>query len=283
MNAQDRNVARTLNPVAAAKPKAVSVNGVAISRADIAREAQNHPAAKPMEAWQHSARALVVRELLLQEARRLVLVPSPVEDDDGRRETDEEALVRQLVELEVRTPEADEASARRYYEQNRKRFRSGELLEVRHILLAAAPEDESARAEARTHAAALIKLLGADIAQFADVAKMASACPSRTVGGTLGQIGPGQTIPEFEIALASLPIGTISPQAIETRYGFHIAIVDNRIEGRDLPFELVQQRIAAWLDEKVRRTAIQQYIAILAGKADISGIDIAAHSSPLVQ
>ncbi len=283
MNTQDRAVANTLKPMAAAKPKAVSVNGVAISRADIAREVQNHPAAKPLEAWQNSARALVVRELLLQEAKRLALVPMAIEDEAGRRETDDEALVRQLVDCAVKTPEADEASARRYYEQNRKRFRSGDLFEVRHILLAADPGDDAARAEARAHAAALTELLCADISQFAEIAKMASACPSGAVGGNLGQIGPGQTVPEFETALAALPVGKVALQAVETRYGFHIVIVEKRIEGRDLPFELVQQRIAAWLDEKVRRTAIQQYIAILAGKADIVGIDIAAHSSPLVQ
>ena len=46
---------------------------------------------------------------------------------------------------------------------------------------------------------------------------------------------------------------------------------------------LVRERIAAWLDEKVRRTAIQQYISILAGRADIVGIAIEASPSPMVQ
>eukprot|EP01035_Chromulina_nebulosa_P000983 gene984-1333_t len=79
----------------------VSVNGVVISRAAIAQETQNHPAAKPIEAFQAAAHALVVRELLLQEARRLGLSPAPAEDGEGRRETEEEALIRQLVEDEV--------------------------------------------------------------------------------------------------------------------------------------------------------------------------------------
>ena len=43
---------------------------------------------------------------------------------------------------------------------------------------------------------------------------------------------------------------------------------------------MVRDRIAEWLDEKVRRTAIQQYVAILAGRAEIVGIDIAASPSP---
>jgi peptidyl-prolyl cis-trans isomerase C len=45
----------------------------------------------------------------------------------------------------------------------------------------------------------------------------------------------------------------------------------------------VLARIAAWLDEKVRRTAIRQYISILASGAEISGISFDANASPLVQ
>jgi peptidyl-prolyl cis-trans isomerase C len=45
----------------------------------------------------------------------------------------------------------------------------------------------------------------------------------------------------------------------------------------------VRERIAEWLSEKVRRTAIAQYLSLLAGRAAIEGVDIAASPSPLVQ
>jgi peptidyl-prolyl cis-trans isomerase C len=267
----------TVRPVVAAKPKTISVNGVIISRAAIARETQNHPASKPVHAWQAAARALVVRELLLQEARRIDLEPKPISDDEGRRETDEEALVRCLVECQVMTPRADEAACRRYYEQNRRRFTSPTLHEVSHILLPHTGPDLEAAAQV------ILAELRDDPAAFGALAKLHSACPSKETGGNLGQIGPGQTVPEFEDALAGLPVGTVAPLPVETRFGRHIVKVKRRIEGRELPFEMVQDRIATWLDEKVRRTAIQQYISILAGKADIVGIEIAASPSPLVQ
>ena len=43
------------------KPKTITVNGAMIAREVIAREVQNHPAEKPILAWQAAARALVVR------------------------------------------------------------------------------------------------------------------------------------------------------------------------------------------------------------------------------
>lgn len=267
----------TVKPVIAAKPKTISVNGVTISRAAISQETQNHPATKPIEAWQGAARALVVRELLMQEARRINLVPEPISDDAGRREMDEEALVRGLVEREVVTPQADEAICRRYYEQNRRRFTSPTLHEVSHILL---PHDAH---DVDILATAILTALSDDPKAFEAMAMLNSVCPSKNTGGNLGQIGPGQTVPEFEEALAGLPVGTVAPEPVKTRFGLHIVKVERRIDGRELPFEMVRERIAGWLDEKVRRTAIQQYISILAGKASIVGIEISASPTPLVQ
>lgn len=283
MSTQTASPGCTIKPVITTKQKTISVNGVAIPRAAIARETQNHPASKPIEGWLAAARALVVRELLLQEARRLGIVPAPIADADGRRETDEEALVRAVVAREVVTPLADEAVCRRYYDMNRQRFRSPDLFEARHILLAAAPGDRAARGAARNRAEEIITALRQEPSAFGAIALAESVCPSGKAGGNLGQIGPGQTVPEFEQALVSLAVGEIGPAPIESRYGFHVVALDRRIEGRDLPFEIVRPRIAAWLDQKVRRLAIRQYITILAGCAEITGITLDASSTPLVQ
>lgn len=261
----------------------VRVNGVTVSRTSIAREVQNHTASSPAEAWTLAARALVVRELLLQEARRIGIEPMPEVDAAGRSETDEEALVRMLVTREVSAPEPAEDECRRVFEANRARFRSPTLYEVRHILLAANPRDEAARAEAQERADVILSQLEASPGQFADLAALHSACPSGATGGHLGQIGPGQTVPEFEAALDLLPVGRIAPQPVVTRYGLHVVHVDRRIEGAALPFELTKTAIAQWLSERVRRTAIRQYISLLAGRARIEGLDLAASASPLVQ
>lgn len=264
-------------PALPASRKTISVNGVVITRAAIAQETQHHPASRPLDAMNAASAALVVRELLLQEARRLAIAAEPANDGEGRRETEEEALVRCLIEREVRTPEADEAACRRFHDQNRHRFRTPDIHEARHILLPANQPDGSALAQA------ILARLALEPGEFAALALAHSACPSRKTGGNLGQIGPGQTVPEFEQALARMAVGTVHPEPVETRFGLHIVALDRRIEGCDLPFELVQGRIAEWMGEKVRRAAIRQYVSILAGRADIQGIDLATSTSPLVQ
>ncbi len=266
-----------VKPALPAGRKTISVNGVPITRAAIAQETQNHPASKPLDAMKAASTALVVRELLLQEARRLTIPVVPASDGEGRRETEEEALVRGLIEREVRTPEADEAACRRFHDQNRRQFRTPDLYEARHILLPANQPDSPVLAQA------ILARLAVDPSEFAALALAHSACPSGKTAGNLGQIGPGQTVPEFEEALARMAVGSIHPEPVASRYGLHIVALDRRIEGRDLPFDMVQGRIAEWMGEKVRRAAIRQYVSILAGRADIQGIDLGASATPLVQ
>src|SRR5690606_21167951 len=98
----------------------VRVNDVEIAQADIAREAQLHPAEAPGEAWKEAARALVVRELLLQEARARGLTPEP-ETQGATREAPEEALVRQLLEEALEPSTADEDACRRVYASQAER------------------------------------------------------------------------------------------------------------------------------------------------------------------
>jgi peptidyl-prolyl cis-trans isomerase C len=265
----------TQQPAAWPKPSVVSVNGVVVARAAIAREAQNHPAGKPIIAWQAAARALALRELLLQEARRVGITAAPAIDAHGRRETEDEALIRTLAEREVTVPEADEDACRRYYEQNRRRFRSADIFEASHILFAAPARDRKTFAEAQRAATAVLAELKARPERFAELAQAHSACPSGQQSGNLGQITAGQTTAEFEAALVKLEPGTLSEEPVATRYGLHIIRLDRRHEGRPLPFEIVAERIAAYLTERARRTATAQFIARLVSRAEITGVELA--------
>jgi peptidyl-prolyl cis-trans isomerase C len=264
------------------KPKTISVNGKVIPREVIAREVQNHPAEKPILAWQAAARALVVRELLLQESARLGIEAEPLCDAEGRSETDEESAMRALIEREVVTPEPDEAACLRFYEQNRQRFRSGDLYEAAHILIASRPDDVAARTEARLTAENILAAVRSDPALFSEFARSHSACKtSAQEGGRLGQLTRGQTVAEFEAALERMRPGEFA--IAETRYGFHVIRLDQHAPGQVLPFELARDRIADYLTTSVQHRALAQYVSVLAGRAEISGVTLAAAASPLLQ
>jgi peptidyl-prolyl cis-trans isomerase C len=109
-----------------------------------------------------------------------------------------------------------------------------------------------------------------------------SNCPSGAHGGSLGQVQRGDTVPEFERALFNGGTGVL-PRLVNTRYGFHIVHITRRVPGTSVPFEAVHAGIAAMLSERVRATAAEQYVRVLAARARISGIDLGAAATPLVQ
>jgi peptidyl-prolyl cis-trans isomerase C len=259
----------------AGKPVTVSVNGVTVARDAIQREMQHHPSSRPIAAWQQAARALVIRELLLQRAKHLGITAEPIDDGTGRRETDDEALIRAVVEQEVAVPEPDDETCRRYYERNRGRFRSPDVYEASHILFAAVPAEEEDYARARADALTVLAALQKNPECFAALARAHSRCPSAVQGGNLGQITPGQTTAEFEQALVALTPGELCSVPVETRYGFHIVRLDRKREGLELPYDVVADRIADYLKESVRRRADAQYIARLVSAARIEGIELA--------
>jgi peptidyl-prolyl cis-trans isomerase C len=261
----------------------VRVNGVEISQAAIAREIQNHPADTPGAAREQAARALVVRELLMQEARRQSIEVEDGSSANGRREARDEALVRVLVERGVDVPTPTEEECRRFYDANRRRFRSPDIYEAAHILFAARRDDREGYAAADKAARNAIETLLAEPQAFPQLAAALSACPSGKSGGNLGQVTVGQTVPEFEAALAALDPGTLLAEPVHSPYGAHVIRLDRKIEGSTLPFEAVGKQIADYLADAVFHRAAHQYIAILAGRAEIEGIELTAARDPLVR
>jgi len=263
--------------------QSITVNDSVISSEDILAEAQHHPAENVTDAMNAAARALVIRELLTQQAARCGIDSTPTADATGKTETLEDARIDALLENEVDMPKASDADCERYYRLHPDKFSSDTLYEVRHILLSAHEDDKSKRATLITEAKELIDYLTQCPGEFASVALSRSDCPSREQGGNLGQIGKGSTVSEFESALLKLPVGRIAKSPIETRYGYHLIRVERVIHGELLPFDAVKGRIAAWLEASNWTRAMSQYVNILAGQADIKGFDLNGADSPLVQ
>ena len=253
-------------------PDSIRVNGVAISSQSIAAESQNHPASNPQDAQKAAIRALVVRELLLQEAYRLDLIPDPVSDSEGRTETDEEALVRQLLDIEINVPKAKEAECYRYYENNRTRFRTSDTYEPKHILIAANESNKDEYATAVAKARQLIEELNEFPNRFDEFAREHSNCKSSENGGVLGKVTHGQTSFEFEKCLRKLDDGQLYPDPIEAPYGVHVLYLIRKHPGQTVPFDLVREKIEEYLKEASWRQAVTQYIEILFGEAKVEGI-----------
>ncbi len=254
------------------------VNGETVPQAAIAAEAQNHPApkGKPGFAWRKAANALAVRTLLLQEASRQGLEPEPAEVGADRFETDEEALIRQLLETVLELDSPTEQAVRTEWERDPSRFRTPPLWEVSHILVACDPRDECNRTMAQARARELAARVGDNPHDFSRIAASDSDCNSRATGGKLGQVGPGETSSEFEAALRKLSEGDVTVEPVLTRHGWHIIRLDAIDEGAVLPFETVRQKISDAMEKAAWIRKARFYVQQLVKAAEISGADPSA-------
>lgn len=251
---------------------AIRVNDRCIDEDEILREMQYHPAENAGAARRAAAEWLVIRALILDRAGAI-----------GIDTSDETEAIGAVIEREVDIPAPEEAECRRYYNNNPSRFRSPDLVEAAHILLPSSPDDGEQRARAEALAGELIEVLSVAPERFGEMARAQSACDSKHNDGRLGQLSRGDTVPEMETFLFNLEEGQLSPVPVKTRYGIHVVRVDKRVPGRALPYEAVSGKIAEYLKEASWRRAFGQYVRLLAGGARITGFDIAAAESPLVQ
>ena len=64
-------------------------------------------------------------------------------------------------------------------------------------------------------------------ADFAELAKRHSTCPSGRDGGALGTFSPGQMVKEFDQVVFSAPVGVVQGP-VKTQFGYHLVEVTHR-------------------------------------------------------
>jgi len=168
-----------------------------------------------------------------------------------------------------------------YYNQHRDQYRVAEQVKVSHILIktplagADGKVDEKGVAEAQKRAEDLLKQLKAG-AKFEDLAKKYSEDPgSAKDGGSLGWIGKGRTVPEFEKAAFSLPKGQMS-DLVKSSYGFHIIRVDDKQDAHMKTLDEVKAEIEPVLKQQKTQDLAQKQAEDLLAQAKTQGLDAAA-------
>jgi peptidyl-prolyl cis-trans isomerase D len=173
-----------------------------------------------------------------------------------------------------------------YYDQHRDSFRVAEQVKVSHILIktpvpgADGKVDDKAVAAAQHRAEDLLAQIKGG-AKFEDLAKKYSEDPgSGKEGGSLGWIGKGRTVPEFEKAAFSLPKGQMSG-LVKSSYGFHIIRVDDKQDAHMKTLDEVKGQIEPLLKQQEAQQSAQKEAEALLSQARATGLDPAAASQKL--
>ena len=288
----------------------VKVNGAVITRSEMDRalkvmlaqnqqQAQNLPPEVMKQAEAATLDRLVAAELLYQEgAKRDIkdldkqvetkfaqnksrygadfekaLKSADVTEKELMEYTRKDIVINNLIQAEVApkvTVSDDEA--KKFYDDNIERFKQEESVRASHILMGV---DQKASAEekqkAKEKAEDILKKLkeGAD---FAELAKKESTCPSSAQGGDLGFFNKGQMVPSFEAAAYSLKPGELSG-VVETQFGYHIIKTTEKKEATTTKFEEVKEKLKEYLKGQKMQKAVTDYVASLKEKAKIEKLE----------
>jgi len=291
------------------EPSAATVNGERILMSELDREMRNLLNSYPIlgerkniaelrQARSNILENLIKQELIIQEGRKLNLVPQDkeVEVEYGKirqrfqsEEQFQEVLKQQgLTEKKLQDnvkrrmilmkvidtvvkPTAEPVTDKDisdFYEANKEKYKEPEKVHASHILIKVetnATDQEKYDAEKRINEILQQVKSGSD---FAELAKKHSQCPSASRGGDLGTFGRGQMIKEFEDAAFSTEVGQIS-NVVLTDFGYHIIKVQEKKPEKIMELSIVSDEIKRILTAEKMNTATEKWLQPLKDKSNI--------------
>ncbi len=177
--------------------------------------------------------------------------------------------IQKFMEAEAAKIEAaTDAEAKKFYDENPSQFESPEQVRASHILVKV---DPGATAEA--DAAAKLKAEGLakqakDGADFAELAKANSDCPSGQTGGDLNFFTKERMVPEFSDAAFAMDVNEIS-DVVKTQFGYHVIKVTEKKAPETVKLETVNENLKNHLTQQKQAAAMQSLTEDLRSKADI--------------
>lgn len=202
--------------------------------------------------------------------------------------TTEAAMREQMAVRKMIIAKADaiakptDEEIQKFYDENKDGFTQGESVGASHILIKLDPaDDDAAKAAKRERLEGLRKQI-LDGADFAELAKANSDCPSASSGGDLGSFSRGQMVPEFEDAAFAQPVGSVG-DIVETQFGYHLIKVTEHNNEKTLTFDEAKPRISEILYSQKQQDAVKIFVDGLRGQATIQRFDTPPAEETMLQ
>lgn len=262
---------KAANEEAVAEVTVASVNGTALHRAG--------ESLGPDELRQRAC-----TELLRQAAQRAGLLGTDDASVEGVPSEAATEAIEQLLAQSLQVPEPSLQACQRHHAAHTARYSVGERAHLRHILFAVTPGVDVSALRKRAEGALLeVRSHDGSGDPFVQAARTLSNCPSGAEGGDLGWLSAQDCAPEFAREIFGHAEVGVLPRLVHSRFGLHVVEVLQREAGTEQPFEAVHGAIAQTLRQQSYVTALRQYLALLAGQAQLAGVELDAADSPLVQ
>ena len=189
---------------------------------------------------------LVNQKLFLLDAQRNLYEAEAAFKAELQR-VKESLLAGYAMEKALSAVKVEDKEIEAFYEENKNNFGS-ETVKASHILV-----------DSEEKAKEILADIEAGKITFEDAAKEYSSCPSKAEGGSLGEFGHGQMVPEFDAACFSMQVGeTRGP--VKTQFGYHLIRLDAKNEAQIPALSEMKEQIRARLLQDKQHAAYQSKI-----------------------
>ena len=235
-----------------------SVNGTDITATDVAlvlKDPRVQFETLPKEQQKQILNQLIDGKLLSATAMKTDVVNSKI-----YKETLEKTIQTLKQDLALRIWMQDiaknivveEENIKKYYNENKAKFKKPIELKASHILLKTQKEAEEIIENLNKS-----KDLKLD---FTKTAKTKSKGPSGTNGGELGWFTTDKMVAEFSEATMKLNVGAITQTPVKTQFGYHIIYLDDKKSSSFVSLDMAQNEIKQFLGQEIFKNKIEKII-----------------------
>ena len=229
-----------------------TVSGFAITEADVSdflrgmgKNGQNYDNAEGRKAVLNE---LINQKLLLLEAQKNLFEAEPAFKEQLKK-AKESLLSSYALEKAIAAVRISDKEIEDYYNENQDKFVTPETVNASHILVDT--EEQAKEIYARIAAGEI---------SFEDAAKEYSSCPSKENGGSLGDFGRGQMVPEFDAAVFKMEVGEVTKEPVATQFGFHLIRLNEKKKGETMPLAAIKERLGQQLLMQKQQKAYESKI-----------------------
>lgn len=202
---------------------------------------------------------LIMKKLLLREAKRNNIEN---EKDFQTRLADvrEQLLIESILSKRLATEaKIGDEEIKKYYDDNKEKFKKEREINTRHILLKTEEEAKQIKEKLKN---------GED---FVELAKQYSIDPNaKATGGEVGFHPKGTLLPEYEEAAFKLSkVGQVSG-IVKSQFGYHIIRLEGAKPPAYVPFDEVKDYIKQQLMQEKQKELVEKYIQDLKKSAKIT-------------
>ncbi len=190
---------------------------------------------------------LIAQRLFLADAMRNLYEREP-EFKAQLAKVKEQMLIQYSINKAVGSVKVTDAEAKKFFDENPEQFAGQSTVSASHILV-----------DSEEKANEILTAIQNGEISFEDAAKEYSSCPSGAQGGSLGEFGRGQMVPEFDQACFSMEEGELRGP-VKTQFGYHLIRLDGKNEGEALDFETVREELKQHLLGEKQQKAYQSRV-----------------------